>query len=468
MGLLNAFRHLGLVFTSFTERWVPDAWIISMMLTAVAMLLCIFGAGDASIPLIGRVEATVLAWGDGVWLLLGLAMQFSIAMVAASAVVASPPMYRFFDWLASLPNPNKPVQAVMLAAGFSLITGYLNWAVCLVSCALFTPFILKRNPNTDVRVLIAAAYIGIGTVWHGGLSGSAPLILATPDNPLLNPSNMAPVVDRLYPVTETLFNPWNLGIITLLGAVGFITVCLLHPSKNARTLTPEQIELIMPAPPEKDPPPSTPAEYMDQFRGWTLLAIVLFAYPLGHSIVTKGFGTSWTINAYNITFLVLALLLHGRPTSFLRACRRGVDSAWGIIVQFPFYAGIFGLLQFTNLGKWLGEIFAEIGTQATYPFVVYVYSGVMNLFVPSAGSKWMIEAPFLIPAGNVLDVSVVTVTLAYAYGDSVTNLIQPFFAIPILAVTRMRFGDIVGYTFLVASVIFAVSTICMFMLPAQL
>ena len=202
MGLLNGFRQLGLIFTSFTERWVPDAWIISMMLTALAMLLCIFGAADTSMPLIGRVEATVLAWGDGVWLLLGLAMQFSIAMVAASAVVASPPMYRFFDWLASLPNPEKPVQAVMLAAIFSLITGYLNWAVCLVSCALFTPFILKRNPNTDVRVLIAAAYIGIGTVWHGGLSGSAPLILATPDNPLLNPTNMAPVVDRLYPGRE--------------------------------------------------------------------------------------------------------------------------------------------------------------------------------------------------------------------------------------------------------------------------
>ena len=128
---------------------------------------------------------------------------------------------------------------------------------------------------------------------------------------------------------------------------------------------------------------------------------------------------------------------------YLRACRNGVDSAWGIIVQFPFYAGIFGLLQNTGLGKWLGDLFAEVATTTTYPWIVYVYSGVMNLFVPSAGSKWMIEAPFLIPAGDQLDVSVVTVLLAYAYGDSTTNLIQPFFAIPILAVTRLRFGDIV-------------------------
>jgi short-chain fatty acids transporter len=337
----------------------------------------------------------------------------------------------------------------------------------LVSCALFTPFILRRNPNVDVRLLICASYLGIGTVWHGGLSGSAPLILATPGNPLINPSNGAPIVDRLYPVTETLYNNFNLVFICILGAVALATTCLLHPRSGARTLSAEEIEKILPTPPIEDGPPKTPAEYIDQFRGWVLLAVVLLAYPLGYSIVTKGFGTSWTINAYNITFLVIALLLHGRAPSFLRACRNGVDSAWGIVVQFPFYAGIFGLMQNTDLGEWLGSFFSNIATTTTYPWVVYVYSGLMNLFVPSAGSKWMIEAPFLIPAGELLNVSVVTTTLAYAYGDSVTNLIQPFFAIPILAVTRMRFGDVVGYTFLVAVVCFIVTSVAMFMIPPQ-
>jgi short-chain fatty acids transporter len=458
--MIQQFRRFGAGLSDVTERWVPDAWVISMMLTAVAILLCIFGAG-------ATVEETVLAWGDGVWSLLGLAMQFTIAMVAAHACAASPPIYRFFNWLASLPNPSKPVQALVLAGMFSLVMGYLNWAVCLVSCALFTPFILRRNPNVDVRLLICASYLGIGTVWHGGLSGSAPLILATPGNPLINPSSGAPIVDRLYPVTETLYNNFNLVFICILGAVALATTCLLHPRSGARTLSAEEIEKILPTPPIEDGPPKTPAEYIDQFRGWVLLAVVLLAYPLGYSIVTKGFGTSWTINAYNITFLVIALLLHGRAPSFLRACRNGVDSAWGIVVQFPFYAGIFGLMQNTDLGEWLGSFFSNIATTTTYPWVVYVYSGLMNLFVPSAGSKWMIEAPFLIPAGELLNVSVVTTTLAYAYGDSVTNLIQPFFAIPILAVTRMRFGDVVGYTFLVAVVCFIVTSVAMFMIPPQ-
>jgi short-chain fatty acids transporter len=317
-------------------------------------------------------------------------------------------------------------------------------------------------------VLIAASYIGLGTVWHCGLSGSAPLILATPDNPLLAPASGAAVVDRLYPITETLFNTFNLVYMLVIGAVGLGAAVLLHPRRDAVCLTPEQVEAILPAPPPREDPAPTPAGRLDGFRGWVWLAALLLAYPLGHSILTRGFGTSWTINAYNTVFLVAALLLHGRPLPFLRACRQGVDAAWGIILQFPFYAGIFGLMQNTGLGAWIGDLFARVATQGTYPLVVYGYSALMNLFVPSAGSKWLIEAPYLVPAAETLDVSVVTVLLAYAYGDSTTNLIQPFFAIPILAVTRLRFGDVVGYTFLIAVACFAVSAVAMAIIPPDL
>ncbi len=459
--LLDALRGLGAGLSRLTERWVPDSWVICMILTTIALGLAIGGAGAG-------VEEAVLAWGDGVWVLLTLAMQFTIAMVAAHACVASRPVFRLLDRLAGLPDPERPAQAVCLAALFSLFTAYLNWALCLVACALFVPFICRRNPKADVRVVIAAAYIGLGTVWHCGLSGSAPLILATPGNPLLEPSTGAPVVERLYPVTETLFSAFNLVYMLVIGSVGLAMAVALHPRRDPVTFTPEQLARILPTPPERPLPPATPGQQVDSFRGWVWLAVVLLAYPLLHSVATRGFGTSWTIDAYNVTFLALALLLHGRAQSFLRACREGVDAAWGIILQFPFYAGIFGLMQNTGLGRWIGELFAEFASQRTYPFVVYVYSALMNLFVPSAGSKWLIEAPYLVPAGEQLDVSVVTVLLSYAYGDSTTNLIQPFFAIPILAVTRMRFGDVVGYTFLIALACFAVSSLAMFLIPPGL
>jgi short-chain fatty acids transporter len=459
--MLDVLRDLGAGFSRFTERWVPDSWVICMILTAIAFSLALFGAGVGP-------EAAVLAWGDGVWVLLTLAMQFTIAMVAAHACVASRPVYDLLDRLAALPDPERPVQAVVLAGVFSLATAYLNWALCLVACAFFVPFVCRRNPKVDVRVLIAASYIGLGTVWHGGLSGSAPLILATPGNPLLAPSSGAAVVERLYPVTETLFSAFNLAYIAVVGAVGLATAVVLHPRRDAVCLTPEQVAAILPEPPPRDTPPPTPAGRLDGFRGWVWLAALLLAYPLGHSILTRGFGTSWTIDAYNTFFLVAALLLHGRPLPFLRACRQGVDAAWGIILQFPFYAGIFGLMQNTGLGAWIGDLFARFATQGTYPMVVYTYSAVMNLFVPSAGSKWLIEAPYLVRAGESLDVSVVTVLLSYAYGDSTTNLIQPFFAIPILAVTRLRFGDVLGYTFLVAVACFAVSAVAMAVVPPDL
>jgi short-chain fatty acids transporter len=462
LDLSERLRGVGAALSGITERWVPDAWVICMMLTAVALVLAVLGAGTSP-------EAAVLAWGQGVWKLLALGMQFTLSMVAAYACVASRPAYRFFYWLAGLPDPAKPVQAVILAGVFSMLTGYINWALCLVACALFTPFVIKRNPHSDVRLVIASAYLGLGTIWHGGLSGSAPLILATPDNPLVTaPPGASPVVDRLYPISETLFSTYNLLYCVAIFVVALVTVAALHPRRDVRTLSPEQADAILPAPPEEDPPSLRPADRIDRFRGWSWLAILLVLYPLGHSFATRGIGNSWTIDAYNASFIALALALHGNPVSFLRACRRSMDSAWGIIVQFPFYGGIFGLLQFTELGHWLGQLFSSLATTGTFPLIVYVYSGLMNLFIPSGGSKYLIEAPFLIPAGESLGVSPVTTTLAYGYGDSTTNLIQPFFAIPILAVTRLRFGEIVGYTFLVAVVLFAANCVAMLLIPPDL
>jgi short-chain fatty acids transporter len=160
--------------------------------------------------------------------------------------------------------------------------------------------------------------------------------------------------------------------------------------------------------------------------------------------------------------------VHGRPSAFLHAVRSGTSTASGIILQFPFYGGIFGVLNNTELSAWIGSWFVRLGSTETYALLVYLYSALMNLFVPSAGSKWLIEAPFLIPAGEQLGVSISTIILAYAYGDSTTNLIQPFWALPLLAVTRLRFGDILGYTLLVALACLLVNVGVMLLIPATL
>ena len=458
--LIRVVANLGEGLSRFTQRWIPDSWVVCMMLTVIAILLAIFGAGA------GLNEA-VLAWGGGMWALLELAMQFTIAMIAAHACVSSRPAFRFFDWLASRPDVDRPVQAAVLLGAFSIVVAYFNWAASIVASALFLPFIARRNPKADIRVLIAAGYLGLGTVWHGGLSGSAPLILATPGNPILEPATGAPIIDRLLPVTETLFNSFNLIYLLVVSAVALGMVAILHPRKNPRTLSEDQLQQIMPVLPEVVEP-VTPAARIEAFRGWIFLAVILIGYPLGHSLVTNGFGASWTINAYNAVFLIGALLLQGTPACLVRAFGNGARTASGVILQFPFYAGIFGIINSTALGNWLGELFVQVATTETYPLIVYVYSGFVNIFVPSGGSKWLIEAPYLLPAATELAVSPTTTLLAYCYGDSTSNLIQPFWAIPILTVTRMKFGDVLGYSGLIAVALFIVTAIAMLIIPPLL
>ena len=458
--LIRIIGDLGERLSRITQRWIPDSWVVCMMLTVMAILLAIFGAGAG-------LNETVLAWGGGLWALLELAMQFTIAMIAAHACVSSRPVFRFLDWLASRPDTDRPVQAAVLLAAFSIVVAYFNWAASLVASALFVPFIARRNPKADIRVLAAAGYLGLGTVWHGGLSGSAPLILATPGNPILQPATGAPMIDRLLPVTETLFTSFNLVYLLIISIVGIGMVAILHPRQNPRTLSEDQLQQMLPVLPD-DEEPTTPAARIEAFRGWVFLAVILIGYPLGHSIVTRGFGASWTINAYNAVFLICALLLQGTPANLIRAFGNGARTASGVILQFPFYAGIFGVINSTGLGNWLGELFVQVATTDTYPLIVYIYSGVVNIFVPSGGSKWLIEAPYLLPAAAELAVSPTTTLLAYCYGDSTSNLIQPFWAIPILTVTRMKFGDVLGYSGLIALVLFIVSAIAMLIIPPML
>ena len=235
--------NLGERLSTFTHRWIPDSWVVCMVLTIFAILLAMAGAGAS-------LNESILAWSDGMWSLLELAMQFSIAMIAAHACVSSRPVFRLLDKLAGLPDPNRPLQAIVLIGTYSMVTGYVNWALSVVASALFVPFVARRNPRADIRVLIAGAYLGLGTVWHCGLSGSAPLILATPGNPLIAPATGAPVIDRLVPVTESLFNPFNLTYVVVIFIVALATVVALHPRGVPQTLTDEQIDRIMPTLPE--------------------------------------------------------------------------------------------------------------------------------------------------------------------------------------------------------------------------
>lgn len=449
----------GMVLTRWTERWIPDSWVIAVMLTLVVALLALT-VGGAS-------PATALtAWGDGLWALLSLTMQFTVMMVVAYACAVSPPLKRMFVWLASRPDPDKPRQAIILMALFSTITAWLNWALSLVISAAFLPFIVRSNPRVDFRLLVTCAYLGVGTVWHTGLSGSAPLIIATPDNFLIR----AGVLSETIPTTQTMFASFNLWYALVAGLVGIlIAAILVPPAADAVTASAEQADRLEGLNQSiQKPATMRPAEKMEWWPGWSLIASSAMLLYFGLQILEKGFGQTWTIDNYNLIFLALGLLLHWYPKSFLHACEQGIRNTWGIVIQYPLYAGIFGLMSYTALGEVLTAFFIDASSPRTFPSIVYLYSGVLNYFVPSGGSKWIVEASYLIPAGQTLGLSIPTVTLSYAYGDMTTNLLQPFWAIPILTVAGLRFGDIMGYCLLLAGFLVVFNLVAMFLIPLQL
>ena len=456
MGIL---ARLGLALTHFTERWVPDSWVIAVLLTLiVAVLAMTIGGASAA--------ETLNAWGSGLWALLALTMQFTFMMVVSYACAVSPPLKRLFVWLASRPDPNRPRQAIALMAIFSTVTAWLNWAFSLVVSAAFLPFLVRANPRVDFRVVVTCAYLGIGTIWHTGLSGSAPLIIATPDNFLIKSG----VLTEVVPTSRTMFASFNLAYALIAGVVGiFLAIALSPPDEKAVRISDEQIRRLRQSENEwTRPHVMLPADRLEWWPGWSILVGVSMLVYFGLQVRTFGFGRAWTIDNYNLLFLAVGLLLHWYPKSFLRACEEGIKNTWGVVIQYPLYAGIFGLMSYTELGKVLTHFFVAASSPRLFPIVVYVYSALLNYFIPSGGSKWIVEAAYLIPAGQTLGVSIPTVTLSYAYGDMTTNLIQPFWAIPILAVAGLRFGDIMGYCFILSSLMFVFNLLALLLIPLQL
>ena len=457
-GVLDFFQNLGLALTSWTERWIPDAWIVALILTIIVFLMTLAW---------GKVGpfGAVVAWGKGLWVLLTLMAQFSLTLIVAYACAVSPPLFRVLNWLGGRPNPQKPWQAIMLMAIFSLITGWINWAFTVVISAIFVPYVARNNPKTDYRLLVATAYLGIGVMWHAGLSGSGTLISATPDNFLIK----AGVLKEVIPTTATVFTIYNsiLALITLVLCTAIATAMTPRPEK-AVIAPPEKLaSLIKFEVSQKPKTDLTPAVHMDWWPGWNILVSAAIFIWLGWWFWTMGIGM-WTIDIYNMVFLGFAVLFHWRPKPFLDACTEGVKNAWGILLQFPFYAGIFGLITFTQLGKFLTDFFVSISTPKTYLPIIYIYSGILNYFIPSGGSKWTIEATYILQAGRKLGVSDAAVVLAYSWGDMMTDLIQPFFAIPLLAVVGLKFGQIMGFCTAIWLFYMAMCIIAMFFMPINL
>jgi short-chain fatty acids transporter len=418
-----------------SARWVPDAFSIACILTFVTLGFALTLGGATPVQ-------CVQAWGAGFWKLLEFGMQMCVVIFAGYLLAVSPPVHGMLDALAALPR--SPRQAVAWTAFISLVLCWLNWGMGLIASAVLVGSMARRHRDVDYRLLVAVAYLGMGATFHGGLSASVPLLVATPDSDTLK----AGLIDAPIPLRETVFTPLNIALMAVVTLGLPIFVAFLHPSGDRVVRAdPASLEAIAPVRVTPRPERPTPAEKL-MHSGIVNRATALLGF-LYLGLQAAGAHLSLTLDTVNLLFLSLAIALHPSPAAILAAAEDAARPLHGVVLQFPLYAGIAGIIKGTGLASWLASAFLSVATARTFPLIVFWYSAALDYFVSSGGGKWIIEAAYVLKAGKALGVPVTRVVMAYAYGDMATNIIQPFWAIPLLGVARLEFRDILGYEILV-------------------
>jgi short-chain fatty acids transporter len=458
-GSFDFLKEWGDALTIWTQRWIPDALVIVIVLSLVAYIFTLIWGFKPEVGVGSRAYQSVQAWGKGFWVLLEFAMQMCLIMMTGYILACSPPVRRLMDGISGWSNPEKPWQAIVLMSLFSMIVAWLNWGLSLIGSAMLALFIVRRNPKVDYRLLIAAAYLGLGCTWHSGLSGSAPLVAATPDNFLIK----GKLLDGIIPVSNTIFHPFNLILTLLIMIVVTILMALMHPRpEKTFVVKPElmdQLKLYV-APP-KPTKWESPSDWMNWWPGFNIIIFLGGLVWLIWHFSTR--GVELTLNVVNLAMLILGILFHWRPWSFLKATEDAGKAVWGIVIQFPFYAGIFGLFRFTLLSEAFTKAFVTISTPQTFPLFMYWYGGLLNYLIPSGGGEFAVVAPYILPAAKQLGVGMGTTVITFAWSDMMTDMIQPFWAIAMLAVAKLNFRDIMGYLLMVFFVYFIITSIAFYL-----
>ena len=406
------------------ERYLPDPYIFVAILTLVVFLLGL-GLTDS-----GPLDM-VTYWGDGFWGLLAFTMQMVIVLVAGHVLASSPVFKKLLSTLAGFAK--SPGSAILLVSVVSLIACWINWGFGLVIGALFAKEIARKVTTVDYRLLIASAYSGM-IVWHGGLGGSIPLSIATTDHPFAS-------IMGVVPTSETIFSSYNIIIVVaLIISVPILNRFMMPKPEDTVTINPKLLEDPIEIEEDAD---RTPASRLENSVTLSMLIGALGLVYLIQHFVLKGFDLN--LNIVNLIFFTLGIIFHGTPKRFLAAVTNAVKTAGGIIIQFPFYAGIMGMMVASGLAGVMSEWFVSISNEHTFPLFTFYAAGLVNFFVPSGGGQWAVQAPIMLDAAQTLGVSYSKTAMAIAWGDAWTNMIQPFWALPALAIAGLRAKDIMGY-----------------------
>ncbi|MDX3906718.1 MAG: TIGR00366 family protein [Pigmentiphaga sp.] len=417
------FRAVTRASVRLVERYLPDPYIFVVLLTIIA-------AAAAMIFQQASPVAVMRMWGDGFWELLTFAMQMLLVLLTGYMLASTPLVRRWLEALASVAK--SPGSAIIIVTLVSLAASWLNWGFGLVVGALFAKAI-ARKVRVDYKLLVASAYSGF-LVWHGGLAGSVPLTIATE-------GHFAAAKMGVIPTSETIFALFNLATVAVLFiVVPLVNRFMLPPENESVYVDPSRL-----AEPAPDPTLTTdrPADRLENSRilAW-LIGFSGLAFLFDYYVV-RGLGLN--LNAVNFTFLFLAIVLHGSSRNLLASLNEAIKGGSGIVIQFPFYAGIMAIMIKSGLAASLSEWIVSFATAQTLPFWTFLSAGLVNIFVPSGGGQWAVQSPIVIATVQALDADMARAAMAVAWGDAWTNMLQPFWALPMLAIAGLKAKDIMGY-----------------------
>lgn len=456
--------HWALRPIALLERHLPDAFVFALLATAVVFVAGLFSTGGKVAPLLG-------AWGRGFSSLLAFTLQMAMVIITGHVVASAPAIARLLHRLSSVPR--TPRGAVAFVTLLALLSSWLNWGFSLVFSALLARAVAtrfsERGEPVDYRALAAASFLGLGSIWAQGLSGSAALQMATPG---AVPEALAQIVrcghatcdataasglagtgSALLPLSQTIFLWQSLASVVIeIVIVTWLMTRLIPLGKNARSAADLGIDLAArgdAAPSEPGAAPR-PGEFLEHrpYLSWIVLALGV-GYLAVYFATAARVLEAITLHTVILTLLLIGTALHRTPARLQAAFAGATPAVWGVILQFPFYGGIAGLLSATQLNERLADVFVRLSSRATLPPLIAIYSALLGIFVPSGGSKWLIEAPYVLAAAHRLKVHLGWMVAVYDLGEALANLVQPFWMLPTLAILGLKARQVMGFTVLV-------------------